>query len=204
LKKGFKIFLLILAPALPSLAVSTYAGSDTACFYDVAHSSCTLTGNTSTLGVSTHGAPLSYSPESGFTAPAAGGTIDLGTFSVSRSLAGAEAGTFDIDITFTAPPGTGGQTFTASTLGLVILGHGGVEITFNDPTTQLFTYPGGSFDLSLPDQTILIGAGHSEDLDATICPLTTTVPEPALLASVGLGLTIFTLLARRRARIRVR
>ena len=177
-----------------------YVGSDTACFFPISNSGCMLIAGESTLGMSTKGAPLSFMPDSDFTAPSAGGTVDLGTFDVSSSLAGAVAGTFDIKVSFTEPAGSGGQTFTASTLGLVVLGRGGVEITFNDPTTQEFDYPGGAFDLSLPSSTILIGAGHSMQLDAVITPLTTAVatPEPASISTVVVGLMLVGLVLYRR------
>lgn len=195
LKKGFILFLSAAAFSLPSLA-STYSGSDTACFFGLAKSSCTLSSSKTTLGVSTNQSPLSYTPDSGFTAPIAGGIIDLGTFSVSKSLAGGEAGTFDIDVTFTAPAGAGGKTYSATTLGAVILGKGGVEISFDDPTTQLYTYPGGEFDLTLPSTTILIAAGKTDVLDGTITPLTVAAPEPAFLAAFGGMLILFALRIR--------
>ena len=196
MKKGFKLFLIILASALPSLAASTYAGSDSACFYGILDSSCTLTSSQSSIGIGTSGPLLSYSPGS-FTAPTSGGSIDLGTFDVNRELGAAEAGTFDIDVTFTAPVGSGGQTYSATTLGAVIFGKGGVEITFEDPTSQVYTYPGGSFELSLPSSTILIGAGDSQDLCATITPLT-SAPEPVSAALVGSALALFALIRPRR------
>lgn len=194
LKKGFNFFLLTITCALPSLAASTYAGSDTACFYGITGSSCTLTSSKSSLGIGTSGPLLAYTPGS-FTAPVTGGIIELGTFNVNRELGAAEAGTFDIDVTFTAPLGSGGQTYSASTLGAVVFGKGGVEITFDDPTTQVYTYPGGSFELSLPSSTILIGAGDSEDLCATITPL--AAPEPASAAVVGGALALLALLRPR-------
>lgn len=200
MKKGFNIFFLSLIGTLPSLAANFYTGSDTACFFGIAKSSCTLTSSKSTLGISTGSAPLSYTPASSFNAPTiVGGIVDLGTFAVTRSLAGVEAGTFDIDVLFSAPLGAGGKTYSASTLGIVILGHGGVEITFDNPTTQVFTYPGGSFDLSLPASTIFIGAGRTDILDGDITQCT-TVPEPAPLFAVGLALALVGFILRRRTR----
>ncbi len=200
MKKGFIIFLSAAAFSLPSLA-TTYTGSDTACFYATGKSSCTLTSSKTSLGLAIGGGPLSYNPV-GFTNNL-GPIIDLGTFSVSKSLLGAEAGTFDIDITFTDPAVSGAKTYSASTLGVVVLGKGGVEITFDDPTTQLFTYPGGAFDLSLPSMTILIGAGKTDQLDGTITPLTVSAPEPKFLAALG-ALLILVALRIRNAREKAR
>ena len=197
LKKGFSFFALTIACALPSLGASTYAGSDTACFYGITDSSCTLTSSKSSIGIGTGGPLLAYTPGS-FTAPATGGVIELGTFNVNRELGGIEAGTFDIDVTFTAPLGAGGETYSATTLGAVVFGAGGVEITFDDPTTQVYTYPGGSFELSLPSSTILIGAGDSQDLCATITPL--AAPEPASAAVVGGALALLALIRPRSRR----
>ena len=201
MKKGFKIFLLVLTPTLPALAGSFYAGSDTACFYGLSKGNCPVSSSKTSLGVAVGGGPLFFAPDSGFSAPTiAGGTVDLGAFKVNKSLLGGEAGTFDIDVTFTAPAGAGGKEFVASTLGVVVLGKGGVEITFDHPTTQVFTYPSGSFDLSLPSSTILIGAGNSYTLDGIIAECSTTsTPEPIPLAAIGLGLIAMALLARRRA-----
>jgi hypothetical protein len=83
---------------------------------------------------------------------------------------------------------------------VVVPGKSGVEITFDQPVTQVFTYPGGSFDLSLPDSTILIGAGKNYTLDGIIAECTTTsIPEPIPLATVGLALVLMAFVARRRA-----
>ena len=199
MKKGFKLFSLAVISVLPSLAASTYAGSDTACFYGIFGSSCTLTSSKSSIGTGTNGPLLSYTPGS-FTAPASGGIVDLGTFNVNRELAAGEAGTFDIDVTFTAPVGSGGQTYSATTLGAVLFGAGGVEITFEDPTSQIYTYPGGSFELSLPSSTILIGAGYSQDLCASITPLT-SAPEPVSAGLVGGALTLLAVIRPRRRRL---
>lgn len=201
MKKGFILFLSAAALSLPSLAGTLYSGSDTACFNGLAKTNCTLSSSKTSLGLAVGGGPLSYTPK-GFTNDS-GPIIDLGTFSVSKSLLGGEAGTFDIDIAFTEPGLTGGKTYSASTIGVVILGKGGVEITFDDPTTQLFTYPGGAFDLSLPSSTIFIAAGKSDVLDGTITPLTVSAPEPAYLAFFG-GLLILIALRIRNTRAKAR
>jgi len=200
LKKGFKVFLISIIGALPSLGSSFYSGSDTACFYGSPKTSCTLSSSKSSFGLAIGGGPLFFTPDSGFSSPTiAGGVVDLGAFSVNKSLLGGEAGTFDIDVTFTAPAGAGGKKFTASTLGVIVLGKGGVEVTFDNPVTQVFTYPGGSFDLTLPGSTILIGAGQNYTLDGIIAECTTNpVAEPVPLATVGLSLVLIAFVARRR------
>lgn len=168
-----------------------------ACFYGVFGSSCTATSAKSTLGTGTSGAPLSFTPTIGFSAPESGGTIDLGTFAVKSEALAGDAGTFDIVISFTAPAGSGGQTYSATTLGAVALGAGGAEITFSQPTSQLYTYNGGSFTVSLPSSTILIGAGSSAELDGTITPSVVPTPEPATAGVAGMALAVLALGVRR-------
>lgn len=197
MKKSFILFLTAAAFSLPSLASSTYVGSDTACFYGIFGHSCTLTSSQSDLGIKIGGQyPLSYTPDSSsFTAGPNGGVVQLGSFAVGNDVIGAQAGTFDLEVTFTAPAGSGGKTYTADTFGVVSFLGGFADITFNNPTTQLYTYPGGEFDLSVPSSTITIGEGCDYTLDATITP----VPEPGFLAGFG-SLLLLPALVRRRAR----
>jgi hypothetical protein len=195
LKTGFAFLVLALAAAIPCLASPFYEGSDTACFYPVSDTTCTLVSTKSTLGVNLAGKPLiSYSPDVvDFTAPETGGTVELGAFHVATSLLAIEDGTFDLQVTFSLPGG-GGQTYTASTFGLVVLGLLGAEVSFQQPVTQLYRYPGGAFDLTLPDSPILIGNGKTVILDATITP----VPEPASLPVVAGGLLVLGFALTRR------
>lgn len=148
--KGLLFSAVVLAVGLPCFGNSFYAGSDTACFYGVIESSCTPVSTQTGIGVDTSGnSLLTYTPDSGFNAPESGGSVELGDFSVSPVFAGGEGGTFVLDISFT-DPANGTQTFTATTLGAVLFGAGGAEVTFSDPTTQTFDYAGGSFDVTLP------------------------------------------------------
>ncbi len=189
MKTSFVLLSFALASALPSFGSSFYVGSDTACFYSFSDSTCPLTSGESTFGVTLSGNPLmSYTPDSGFDAPATGGPIELGTFSVNEALLGVVGGNFDLNIEFTAPGG-GGNTYSATELGLVVLGAGGAEVSFSDPLTQLYTYPGGEFEVTLPSGPILIGAGDQYTLDAVITPIAST-PEPASLASGGAALML--------------
>ncbi len=68
------------------------------------------------------------------------------------------------------------------------------------PITQVYTYPGGSFEVSLPSAQILIGNGKSVALDAVITPLSdpAPVPEPASLAVIGVSALLLGMAFRRR------
>jgi hypothetical protein len=179
---------------LPCLGSSFYIGSDTACFYPASDSGCSLSSGETGLGVDLSGNTLlNYTPDSGFSAPESGGSVELGTFSVVPALFGVEGGTFDLDISFSAPGG-GDNTFVAKSLGLVVVGALGAEVTFKDPVTQVYNYPGGSFDVTLPSSPILIGAGDTVALDAVI----TTTPEPVSLASIGSALAFLGCICFRR------
>lgn len=191
MSRALTILSFAICASLPSLGASFFSGSDTACFYGSPDTSCTLSSSTTSLGFGYYnGPPLSYTPNAaGFNAPATGGTIDLGTFSFNEDLFALADGTFDIDLTFTAPAGAGGQTYTAEAFGFVLLGWGGAEIDFNEPTDQTFSYAGGSFDVLLPS-TVSIDPGCSQELYATI------TPEPVSAGAVGLGIALL-VVARR-------
>ena len=206
MKTGWASLLFVVC-AVSALGDTTYVGSDSACFYS-SGTSCTLTGSESSIGSNLSGNPLlTYTPDSSFSAPATGGSIELGMFSVTQSLFGYEGGTFDINIAFTQPGG-GANDFSASTMGLVVFGAGGAEISFDAPLTQLYTYPGGSFEVSLPSAPILVGNGSSVALYAFITPggaldppNPAAVPEPASLATAGVPAMLLGLALWRRRRV---
>lgn len=196
--KGLGLMVAV-AAGLPCFGSSFYVGTDMACFFPTTQSTCTLTSGTSGIGSNLIGQPLlNYTPDSEFDAPDTGGTVELGNFSVTPSLFAGEGGTFDLNVTFTAPGG-GGNEFSAGTIGFVTFGFGGTWIEFNPPTDHVYTYPGGSFELSLPSATFFIPNGGTMALDAVITPLgSSAVPEPASLATAGLPLLLLSFALYRR------
>jgi hypothetical protein len=137
------------------------------------------------------------------------GANNLGTFALSTSPLQAVAGTFTLNVTFTAPTGiAGGQgtTYTATILGSVApnVNQGGVNIHFTAPQ-QVFTFnnaaAAGTFSLTVPD--IFVQSGNSATLTAGITgnQQAPPIPEPATLILLGTGVTgIAAKLRKRRKR----
>jgi hypothetical protein len=196
LKRGFVFSVLALVLSLPCFGASFYVGSDSACFYPFGGSPCAPVSSETSIGLDLSGNPiLFYTPDASFSAAETGGDVELGNFYVTPALLGAEGGNFTLDISFT-DPANGNQTFSATTLGLVVFSLLGAEVTFDQPLTQAFNYPDGSFDVTLPRQ-VLIGAGDTMPLDATITTLTVT-PEPASMPAILGGLMLFAVIVHSR------
>ena len=106
--------------------------------------------------------------------------------------------TFQLRVTFTAPPGTAPSTnvFTANLLGAVLAnGTGGVTMDF-DNGPQHFTFDNGSFDLYIND--VSVTPGGSIALSGRIISQVTAIPEPETYALFMAGLAAVGFMARRR------
>ena len=128
----------------------------------------------------------------------------LGTFTLTNDTTQPLAGSFTLNVTFTAPAGiTGGQgtTYMATITGSVSpnVDQGGATIRFDNPT-QVFTFnngtTAGTFTLTVND--VFVQSGRSAALQAGITGQQSTIPEPMTMVLFGTGLAGIAARARRR------
>ena len=116
--------------------------------------------------------------------PTSSDTLTLGALDLNNGTTNYNGVLFDLTVTFTAPPGTGGNPITGDLMGSVQGNSGSVTITFTNPT--LFTFPGGSFDLSANAVTATLGTnGGMATLTGTLSNEVPKVPEPVSLVLLG-------------------
>jgi hypothetical protein len=169
----------------------------------------------STTGTVTGVPQLTFTGNANFTGTtslgigALSGSNSLGSFFLSTSPAQLVAGSFTLNITFTAPPGiAGGQgaTYTAVIQGSVSpnINQGGVNIVFNTPV-QTFTFnngvTSGSFTLTLANN-LFVQSGQSAQLTAGFTGSQAPIPEPATMLLLGTGLAGIAAKMRKRRKTR--
>lgn len=180
ISRFYAVLTLGLATFAPSLFATTYTGSDTACF----GKNCTaVSGQMSTGFIDKD---LSFTTAS--FSRTGNGDVTLGTFKLG-SAPSIISSAFDLDVTFSAPTGaTTTGDFDAWVAGIVICDQFGIAtVTFSQPTTDVYNYPGGSFTLSLDQSSICLGPNGSANLTADVVG-TSAAPEPMSMLLMGSGL----------------
>lgn len=180
-----------LATVVPSMFATTYTGADTSCF---GFGACKMVSGTTSYGLINQ--DLTFTSAS--INQVGNGDVTLGTFSLGTKPT-AFLGSFDLDVTFSEPAGVSGAgNFNAVLLGAVTWNdQGGAIISFSNPTSESFTYPGGSFSLALDQTTFTLCPGSSMDLTGTITG-TSAAPEPTSMLLLGSGIGLLGLMRFRR------
>jgi hypothetical protein len=174
--------LLASAPAR-AVTVVDFSGTTQGCF-----------GTNCTIASSASDGHLSFTGGTFTSIPAGTVNVGFGSFSLGNGSQTYDT-TFTLDIAFTAPAGSGSNTFDADVTGTVHGNGGGVTINFNN-TPETFNYNGGSFTVSVNDLSISLG---DPNITGTIT-LTAGVPEPSTWAMMVLGFAGVGFMTYRRKR----
>ncbi len=125
---------------------------------------------------------------------------NLGSFTLTGSPFTYTGQTFQLRVTFTAPPGTAPSTqiFTANLTGQVVSNSvGSLKIDFNNDPLH-FTFDGGSFDFMVNDVNITPGGSIALSGGIEATTVRAPIPEPETYALFMAGLAAVGFMARRR------
>jgi hypothetical protein len=186
----------------PAKAAVVFQGYTNGCFDCVAPPNTSAVQTASLLGLSYTNSTFNVVEAGGIasigTAPGVPNLNNLGSFTLTGAPAVYTGNTFDLRVTFTAPPGTSPATsvFTADLLGTVTSTDvGGVYIDF-DNTAHHYTFTNGSFNFFVNDLSITPGGNIA--LSGTIRDVVAGVPEPSTWAMMVLGFAGVGFMAYRR------
>ncbi|HEX8290328.1 MAG TPA: PEP-CTERM sorting domain-containing protein [Pyrinomonadaceae bacterium] len=167
----------------------------------------TITGSTTGTVIGVPQLTFTGNNFTGTTALGVGALSDenrLGTFTLNTDATQPVAGSFTLNVTFSAPAGiTGGQgaMYTATITGSVSpnVNQGGATIHFDNPT-QVFTFndgtTAGTFTLTVND--VFVQSGRDAALQGGFTGQQSAVPEPMTMLLFGSGLAGIAARARRR------
>ena len=132
--------------------------------------------------------------------PGESSNVTLGIFNAtSTGLTSVSGATFTLSVTFTLPGDVSPKpaTYNATLTGTISAGASGASVVWSTTTLAFNSATGGPFTLTLEPSTP-INAPSSPDASRIRGTITSAVPEPLTLLTLGSGLAGLAALAKRR------